>query len=1035
MIPDVPEPTTTSAQSGPQKAGVLGLIEYYIESFVKHYVTALYWPVGPHVFLTFSIVWLMAQINMSYGAGAILIYLYFSNLIPQRIRREADEITVANDHQRHLTHRVTAKQKPKDEAVAETAGQQQVTGDIGDNNQDWRGSTSKENFKASIHKVSDKVSGTAAFVGGKAVGTATYVGGKAVGTATYVGGKAVDTAAYTVDKLTLGKVQMKKKKSADVALSEDKNAESAEWVNTLLKRFWPDLLEPMLNQIIKDNVQYYLDLYRPAMVSRLEMHTFELGKRPLEIKLAKASLLDGAKVPMRAANIPWDKVWDQPEAPEDPTAVQLELQVQCRLKAKVELLVGFPAVPNITVLAEGVDFDGHLILQLLDISDSAIGGLRIGFKEQPRLSIRKLTPMGSISLINLSKLDFLTKTIDDILDNLMVKNSIDVDLKAVPPPPKPVVRLDIHVKCAQNLVPCDTALTIKGLKKSSDPFVKLTVDGQMRRTCVVKKSLNPHWDESFTFLFDKARWDRLSPDPVTLTLTVMDEDTLISNDFLGDAEVDIRPLLGKCVQGWINLQNATSGRVRVDFKLYDALANTDYSGKHVETVDKLNLELVDVADVMGSKMVTVKGMVDSAAGLKRMNMLTGGSDPLVRLQLCDKKHTTRHVSNQLNPVFKEVFHFVLHAKAFDEKPVLSINLSDYEKVGLNKPMGSAELDLSKFLHGNEVTQVVPLDTQGTVTLHLYVDHPDHRTEQGVEASTSRAVDFSGAAEEGPAPKRALFLSKSIKKGAGGDRGFDELDIDLMINEVVWDHPARNRSKMMVKVEGFGQMGRLVTRLAEPPYVWKQQFHQTIQASDVNYLRPVTLSVKSKGVFSDRPLGDATLTVGLLVDEMDLDKSGRAKRDLSLDLANIVADGGGKLSVTLGLVGRKVNGKAEAKGELMTGMLKVKFRNYGMRTVKQYFVVTQRRSINIFLPPSDADPLTFNLDSFDDKTKRAGSFPLDMSTEVALYSTKQTSVGRFGIKITTRGQTLKMGADTDYNRTQWVTALKAHLSSLFQAYAG
>eukprot|EP00959_Pyramimonas_sp_CCMP1952_P140600 2942240-Pyramimonas_sp.AAC.2 len=44
------------------------------------------------------------------------------------------------------------------------------------------------------------------------------------------------------------------------------------------ERFWPDLLEPMLNQIVKDNIQYYLDLYRPSMVSKLEMHTFEVRR-------------------------------------------------------------------------------------------------------------------------------------------------------------------------------------------------------------------------------------------------------------------------------------------------------------------------------------------------------------------------------------------------------------------------------------------------------------------------------------------------------------------------------------------------------------------------------------------------------------------------------------------------------------------------------------------------------------------------------------------------------------------------------------
>eukprot|EP00959_Pyramimonas_sp_CCMP1952_P140599 2942240-Pyramimonas_sp.AAC.1 len=63
--------------------------------------------------LTFTIVWIMAQLNFSYSAGAILIYLYFANLIPQRVRREADERTVAGDVELLNQHRVDAESRPK----------------------------------------------------------------------------------------------------------------------------------------------------------------------------------------------------------------------------------------------------------------------------------------------------------------------------------------------------------------------------------------------------------------------------------------------------------------------------------------------------------------------------------------------------------------------------------------------------------------------------------------------------------------------------------------------------------------------------------------------------------------------------------------------------------------------------------------------------------------------------------------------------------------------------------------------------------
>jgi hypothetical protein len=42
--------------------------------------------------------------------------------------------------------------------------------------------------------------------------------------------------------------------------------------------------------------------------------------------------------------------------------------------------------------------------------------------------------LGMVPFGNLSKLDFIKTTIDNILLDLMVKKSIDVDMKAVPPP-------------------------------------------------------------------------------------------------------------------------------------------------------------------------------------------------------------------------------------------------------------------------------------------------------------------------------------------------------------------------------------------------------------------------------------------------------------------------------------------------------------------------------------------------------------------------------------------------------------------------
>lgn len=61
----------------------------------------------------------------------------------------------------------------------------------------------------------------------------------------------------------------------------------------------------------------------------------------------------------------------------------------------------------------------------------------------------------------------------------------------------------------------------------SDPYVKLKVNGQTKKSKVVKKNLNPHWDEEFTFdVQPQAGSDEVS-------IEVFDHDMVSKHDSLG----------------------------------------------------------------------------------------------------------------------------------------------------------------------------------------------------------------------------------------------------------------------------------------------------------------------------------------------------------------------------------------------------------------------------------------------------------------------------------------------------------------------
>lgn len=59
----------------------------------------------------------------------------------------------------------------------------------------------------------------------------------------------------------------------------------------------------------------------------------------------------------------------------------------------------------------------------------------------------------------------------------------------------------------------------------SDPYVKLQLGKQRFKTKVVKKSLNPSWDEEFSFRVEDLNEE--------LVLSVLDEDKYFNDDFIG----------------------------------------------------------------------------------------------------------------------------------------------------------------------------------------------------------------------------------------------------------------------------------------------------------------------------------------------------------------------------------------------------------------------------------------------------------------------------------------------------------------------
>ncbi|KAF8037828.1 hypothetical protein BT93_B0619 [Corymbia citriodora subsp. variegata] len=102
--------------------------------------------------------------------------------------------------------------------------------------------------------------------------------------------------------------------------------------------------------------------------------------------------------------------------------------------------------------------------------------------------------------------------------------------------------LRIRVKRGVNLAVRDV--------RSSDPYVVVKMAKQKLKTRVIKKDVNPEWNEDLTL--------SVSDPTIPVKLTVYDHDTFSMDDKMGDAEFDIKPFIEALK---MNLQGLPSGTV------------------------------------------------------------------------------------------------------------------------------------------------------------------------------------------------------------------------------------------------------------------------------------------------------------------------------------------------------------------------------------------------------------------------------------------------------------------------------------------
>eukprot|EP00899_Mesostigma_viride_P008807 jgi/Mesvir1/17928/Mv12988-RA.2 len=330
-----------------------------------------------------------------------------------------------------------------------------------------------------------------------------------------------------------------------------------EWVNLLLRKLWPLILEQILSDITVEEMELKF-----AKI---------LGKanKPAFLEDIRCEQASWGTVPPR-----FNGLATRYSAKDD--YLQLELDLDLTTAGFLMIIAAQLRPPGLSrslqarIEIADLAIVGKLLVGLrLENRAPGITGVDVSFMERPFLNIN-IRPLG-FALSDIPGLaPFLNELIVDVISKEFVEPNRDYTsierkwLKAkAAKSAGPGGMLTVTVLAARGLIAADAQ------SGNSDPFVQVKFGHSVLRTRVCRKTLEPTWNQSFDFPVPKlAPRDELDLADATAALppveiTCLDWDSVGEPDFLGTCRIPMGQPATPPVSTWIPLAYVPSGAIHL----------------------------------------------------------------------------------------------------------------------------------------------------------------------------------------------------------------------------------------------------------------------------------------------------------------------------------------------------------------------------------------------------------------------------------------------------------------------------------------